>query len=49
MSLHVPVLFVLSVCHERGFSSMNLVKNKYRLSLQEENTRDLLMRNMNGP
>ncbi|XP_040177111.1 zinc finger protein 862-like [Rana temporaria] len=45
----VSVLPVSTACCERGFSLMNLVKNKFRSLMQQESLGDLLMTNMNGP
>ncbi|KAJ8890975.1 hypothetical protein PR048_010484 [Dryococelus australis] len=43
------VLPVSTASCERGFSQMNLVKNKLRSSLETESLDDLMMVNLNGP
>ncbi|XP_073524940.1 zinc finger protein 862-like [Phyllobates terribilis] len=45
----VAVLPVSTSCCERGFSLMNMVKNKFRSRMQEESLSDLFMITMNGP
>lgn len=43
------VLPVSTASCERGFSQMNLIKNKFRSCLETESLDDLMMVNLNGP
>jgi hypothetical protein len=45
----VCMLPASTMCYKRGLSLMNLVKNKFQYSMQEEALYDLMMRNMKGP
>lgn len=45
----VAVLPVSTASCERGFSTMNFVKNKYRTSMEIDSLNDLLMISLNGP
>lgn len=45
----IAVLPTSTASCERGFSTMNLIKDKFRSMLQTESMNDLMMINMNGP
>ena len=45
----VSVLPTSTVCREKDFSLMKIIKNKFRSSMENESLNDLMMINMNGP
>ena len=45
----VSVLPISFLSYERGFSFINIIKNKFRSSMENESSSDLMMINMNGP
>ncbi|XP_053158033.1 zinc finger protein 862-like isoform X2 [Hemicordylus capensis] len=45
----VAVLPVSTVCCEKAFSCMNLIKNKYRAQMESRSLNDLMMISLNGP